>query len=495
MFLTNEQKAIIEEVKKGTKQIKINAFAGTGKTTVLVEIAKANTDKKILYLAFNRSIANEAKKKFPKNTHIYTTHALAYKYTVVPNEYKIGSLKAIKIMEEYSIEYKEALYVLNIFEYFCNSGHLFWNKLKTTDEKYKKIAGEIFIDMLKGKRDITHSFYVKQFHLLLNKNIIDFPQYDIILLDEAQDTNNVTLAIFNTLPGKQKIMVGDKHQQIYSFRGSKNALLKLKGKTFYLTNSFRFNQTIAGKANKILYLFKGETQKIKGLNINTDIKTKAYISRTNSALIEIINDLTQKRIFFKTIRKPYEIFGYALNIYKLHLNKDIDKEYEYLNVFKKKKIDENIKMLTFIEQEAENADDVELLSAVRIVKKFGGKLFELYKKANENYFSKQKSAVFLTTAHTSKGLEFDEIELLSDFRLEKRIAKWFKKKNIIVPKNQYLQVLRSNINKITDSIVDEINLYYVALTRGKIKVNDQNFIGKITNEESINFIIKEEIKK
>ena len=70
------------------------------------------------------------------------------------------------------------------------------------------------------------------------------------MLDEAQDTNEVTLGIFEALSSKTKIYVGDKHQQIYSFRGSKNALDKIKcDKKLYLSSSFRFNNDIVCTGN------------------------------------------------------------------------------------------------------------------------------------------------------------------------------------------------------------------------------------------------------
>ncbi len=88
------------------------------------------------------------------------------------------------------------------------------------------------------------------------------------MLDEAQDTNEVTLGIFNCLNSKIKIYVGDRHQQIYSFRGSKNALDKIScDKQLYLSQSFRFNETIANYANILLRNFKNEQVDIKSYKI------------------------------------------------------------------------------------------------------------------------------------------------------------------------------------------------------------------------------------
>ena len=45
----------------------IKAIAGSGKTTTLLQLAEKNNDKKILYLAFNKAIVEEIRKKSPKN--------------------------------------------------------------------------------------------------------------------------------------------------------------------------------------------------------------------------------------------------------------------------------------------------------------------------------------------------------------------------------------------------------------------------------------------
>ena len=73
---TKEQEEIVKAVKGGKGNLKIKAYAGTGKTTTLFEIAKENPDKKFLLLAFNKSVAEEIRKKQKKqklrNMNIYT---------------------------------------------------------------------------------------------------------------------------------------------------------------------------------------------------------------------------------------------------------------------------------------------------------------------------------------------------------------------------------------------------------------------------------------
>jgi len=63
MNLTQEQLDIIHS----TGDIKINAIAGSGKTTTIIEYAKARPkNSRILYLAFNKSVKLEALKNLLK---------------------------------------------------------------------------------------------------------------------------------------------------------------------------------------------------------------------------------------------------------------------------------------------------------------------------------------------------------------------------------------------------------------------------------------------
>src|ERR1700759_1226569 len=89
MLLTSEQAAIIRS--KG--DIKINAVAGSGKTTTLIEYARARPAEKILYLAFNKTVRLEAEKKFAEkgisNVKIDTAHSLAFAHIVRGSGYEI----------------------------------------------------------------------------------------------------------------------------------------------------------------------------------------------------------------------------------------------------------------------------------------------------------------------------------------------------------------------------------------------------------------------
>lgn len=84
MNFTNEQKDIFEFVKSGSGNGIIDAVAGAGKTTTIMECARfaENVSNKILFCAFNKSISKEINEKLNKrgliNVTVKTIHALGY---------------------------------------------------------------------------------------------------------------------------------------------------------------------------------------------------------------------------------------------------------------------------------------------------------------------------------------------------------------------------------------------------------------------------------
>src|SRR6185312_3917774 len=75
---TDEQVKCVEEFSRG-QHFKINAFAGSGKTTTLIQIAESVPGRRGTFLAFNKSIAEEAKRRFPSNVSCSTVHGLAFR--------------------------------------------------------------------------------------------------------------------------------------------------------------------------------------------------------------------------------------------------------------------------------------------------------------------------------------------------------------------------------------------------------------------------------
>jgi len=509
MELTKNQKGIIESAKENGF-IKINAFAGTGKTTVLEYLTKTYSNQKFLYLVFNKNMANEAKKKFPDNTHVYTINGLAYRFSryelnfvTVKNGYRVIEIKNYLNITKYDI----ALITINIFNSFCNSAFKDINKkvvldlINTNDEMKLVFARNkqhiddivkhiltIWNNMFNSELEITHNFYLKYFHINIDR-MKDFINYDFILLDEAQDTNDITLDIFNNLNGK-KVLVGDKHQAIYGWRGAVNAMTKLNDsnvRELYLTETFRFNNNIATKANFLLNDLLGENKKIISYYPDKDnqIKSRCCITRTNAGVIKVFSKNYNKGKIIKTIRNPDDIFKLPLSLYYFLKNKT-----KYRNEIKVKWL-YNFRSRDDIKKYAQSINDIELLTSLSIVEEFWEDLIDIYKNAKA-FRRKRKVDLFITTAHTCKGLEWDHVTIYNDF------PNILQKISTVTEDIDHFKMIISNLNDNRNSfaiqkIIEEINLYYVAVTRAIYKLETDITNSDLFNlsKETINNLLKE----
>ncbi|MFN7301336.1 MAG: UvrD-helicase domain-containing protein [Bacteroidota bacterium] len=477
MELTKEQKDIINS----TGNIKINAVAGSGKTTTVIEYARTRpSTSKILYLAFNKSVKLEAAKKFAdkglNNVKVETAHSLAYRHIVFGNRYKVRlqGYKASEIAEllnlegngEKHTEYVIANHINKVIAYFCNS-----DKQKVQDLNYldtitdpKAIAfvasfydyivsqaRRLLSKMDKGEIEITHDFYLKKFQLLNPKL-----EYDYILFDEGQDASPAMLDVF-LKQRATKVIVGDTHQQIYGWRFAVNSLEKADFKTYHLSTSFRFSQDIANLAMEVLklknHLYVPETIPITGKGSCKEIRTKAVLARTNlGLLLKAIEYVTEK----KTVKQIY----FEGNINSYTYADEGASLYDVLNLYNKKrhlikdKLVRAMKDLDELEDYIDKTEDVQLAMMVEIVKEYGNKIPGIIKSIKEKHVEnddKERAEMIFSTVHRCKGMEYDAIQLVNDFITEEKLSG-------LAEDNKAREINATKLN-------EEINLLYVAVTR------------------------------
>jgi superfamily I DNA/RNA helicase len=74
------QQRIEEEYLNTKNNIFVEASAGAGKTTLLLRLLKITPKhKKVLFVAFNKSIVEELKEVAPANADISTVHSICYR--------------------------------------------------------------------------------------------------------------------------------------------------------------------------------------------------------------------------------------------------------------------------------------------------------------------------------------------------------------------------------------------------------------------------------
>ncbi len=423
----------------------IDAFAGTGKTSTLIEFAKEKNNSNILYLVFNKEMRKDSKNKFPLTTEIHTINSFIFSKTKnlfenrkMINEYNthfvlnnISSLSTLlKTDQKKAIEL--AINTLTELNNFFNS--------KINEDDYFKLdinnmpnflAGELYIKISKNNLPITHNFLMK--HFIDNFNFSEL-KYDYVLIDEAQDINPAMLNIINKINSK-KIYVGDKRQNIYGFRDSIN-IFNLKEfesvPKLYLTGSFRFGKNIAELVNKIVFhLYRNQEKEIEGLNkyegnIIYDIKDikgpyTAYITRTNAHLFDKAFELIESG---KKVSIPFDweliktllldVF-YLRNGLKDRIKSDLIKNYHDFNFFK------NI---------AESGGDLELSFLIKIIEKYNLEIPDKITQLERFLASPKYADIILLTAHKAKGLEFFNVIIGEDFP-ELSFGLKFEEKNLI----------------------------------------------------------------
>ena len=100
MELTAEQRDIVDFPLRHGEILKVVAFAGTGKTTVLEQFARARPSLRLLYVAFNKSVQQEAQQRFPTNVHCRTIHSLAWRSEGLRFRHKlVNQIRANQVMD------------------------------------------------------------------------------------------------------------------------------------------------------------------------------------------------------------------------------------------------------------------------------------------------------------------------------------------------------------------------------------------------------------
>jgi len=483
MLLTVQQQNIINS----TGNIKINAVAGSGKTTTIIEYARSRPkNSKILYLAFNRSVKIEAERKFRElglyNVKVETAHSLAYKNIVFKHEYKVraGAYRTHEIVEilglngfgsEKLMEYIIATHINRLITYFCNS-----DKTKVHDLHYPEIicdpkakgfvdknyafireqARQFLAKMDAGDIDVIHDFYLKKYQLSKPKL-----NYDFILFDEGQDASPAMLDVFLRQTAT-KVIVGDTHQQIYGWRHAINSLEKADYKIFNLSNSFRFSQDIANLAMEILkwkdQIHSFDPVEITGTGNSGKYTSKAVLARTNLGLllkaIEYVTDRPKiKTIYFEGNINSYTYADEGASLY------DILNLYNGKRKFIKDKLILQMNSLNELEEYIEKTEDVQLGMMVTIVKEYGNEIPDIIRDIKAKHIDgddKKMADIIFSTVHRSKGMEYDAIQLANDFINKEKIEKL---------------VSQSRNEAIYSKINEEINLLYVAVTRTRNSIH------------------------
>lgn len=496
-MFTEEQQSIIDLVlspESDSKIVAVNAVAGSGKSSTAKGIIDAFRPNKGFYTAFNKSVVDEAKTKLKEyNIDVRTMHSFAYQYAGYSN---IKELSYNSIPND--IDYSIKTTVIEALDTFFRSKYVSLKQFildKYNDEYLYGITKLILEKMINKEIPATFNFLLKVVHFKLINEEIN-PIFDLMILDECQDTVEVVLEIFKLLKCKKKVILGDTHQNIYNFMGTVNAFTELDKNDILiknLTQSFRCNIDIASQVDTFGKTYFNQNFIYKGTElpeyIESDNDVTVHLVRHNMALISILSNVIGRNISFKLMREPKEIFAYALSLLSASLGKEVYfHKYKHLESFYKQFefeestsgvvstiIPKQYRYFNYLLHITDNDEQLEF--GINMLKNFSRNrvnLFELYKDVEEN--NDPEAKYIISTVHTFKGLEAEKV--IIDGSLIKSVEKAQEKLNNLElsVKNGELSAFDKEqfIKNNAEDYIEPYNLYYVALSRAKyiIEGND-----------------------
>lgn len=461
---TEQQEEIYRVIGETDSHLIINAGAGAGKTTTIVEASKLVEDKKCAFLCFNKSIATELADRLPNHVEAKTFHSFGFAalrsagIKTKMNNYKLvniikdvlgkdfnyaGLKKLISLMKgSLTSEFDtQGIYAL-IDEY----------DIQFYDERQEEIAIRAIPKIMEMCKQQTHIIDFDDMIWLPLVLDLTIPKYDILFVDEAQDFNESQRELIDrAVNGGRCIIVGDPNQAIYGFRGAdsnsmnmfRQRLLDKNSREVVelpLSVSFRCPKNVVKEANRYVKDFHAledakDGKVVEHATINNAVKGDIILCRYNAPLVSafysMISEGTSAYILGRDMSK-----GLVNSVKKI--SKDMHMSAgEFWGLYQQQHNYEVDKaMQQDRKQKAIALEDKRDCIAIFVSK--ANTVGEIIQEIEKVFDGNGKGDIMLSTVHKAKGLEADNVYVLATERMPH-------------PKGG----------------IEENNIIYVAITRAK----------------------------
>lgn len=482
--LTAQQRSIVVAAQNGLN-VAVQALAGTGKTSTMVALARRMLNRRITYLAFNSANAVDARQKFAGLRHVSvsTAHALAARdlrstdlaakveegkqdggsgpngnadwaeflgvrshphsdggEELAPEDIVVLVKEAIKNFRNSDADAVGLDHVPDL-EHPLLEVAARPSRLRREVLEYAQDAWLDKTDPASRELNFHHDDYLKIWALSRPKI-----HAETIIFDEAQDINPVLRKVVHDNmrptqgPAAQVVIVGDPNQAIYGFRGAENALdgwpadIELP-----LNKSWRFGPEVADIANIFLKLL-GSPYLMEGNDaISTPIAAidtpDAVLGRNNTGVVAAVLAALEDGRSVHMVGGGDELQRMAEGAKELQ-EKGRTRKHPELVPFRSWK-----QVQVYVDK---HDSAKQLKSFVRLVDEHGADtLIDMVGQLTENA---RDADLIVSTAHKSKGLEWELVQVGTDFRGPKSSTE--PGQNVTLPEDE------------------ELRLAYVTATRG-----------------------------
>lgn len=471
------QKDIFAAIEKQNGHLVIEAAAGSGKTTTLLEsmkIAKGNC----IFVAFSKTIATELASRVPSHVQACTLHSFGF--AAIRKGFggyiKADNKKLSFIMQKYpatmftqSMTGKEKAQVFQVRQQITDLISIWKSTLidYNNNEEVTKTANYYGINYDPSILGAARSIMEKSMAI---KNFVDFDDmiympvalglpiqtFDTVFVDECQDLNRSQIEMVLKMvkkPNGRVVAVGDSRQSIFGFRGADVQAMSrvteaLNATVMPLSVCYRCPTSHLDLAREIVPTIENRPEAPKGEieNITVDAfttkvdkeKEPLVLCRTNAPLIsyaiKLIKEGKKAHVRGADIGNFLRGLVIGFNTYSIaEFNNKVDEW-------------ENAQLEQLEKRRASNAVKETIIDYADVLREFGKQCtnpFDIVKMI-DLIFSDATDGTVFSSVHRAKGLEADTVYIIRPDQLP------------LVRKDQQEW-----------EVEQELNLKYVALTRSK----------------------------
>lgn len=476
-----QQLAVFDWVERGKGSAFVEAVAGAGKTTTIIEACKRMRGS-IAFAAYNKKIALEIEAKTIaqgiQGVSVGTFHKFGYAAwrKVAPRAKLDPRAKQDAILEQLQVPADLQDFVNRLVSLAKNAAIGLLAAAEDDSAWWEIVTHHDLEEALEDPRDAKLGVHFAKQALALSRDLshelIDFDdmifmpvvtscrvwQNDWLLVDEAQDINPARRALARKMlrPRGRAVFVGDRHQAIYGFTGADADAVDQIGRDFScklipLTTTYRCPKAVVAEARRYVDHIEAHQSAPDGLvrDAHQDDLAEIGLTVSDAILCRLTAPLVKQAFTLIKAGIGCHVEGRDIGAGLLKLAqrwqrvKTIDALRDRLEEYAAREVEK----LTAKGQEtkAEAVQDrvdtlLALMDGCRSLDELEAKITGLFSNSEDGH----QNTLTLSTVHKSKGREWDRVFVLG---VEKYMpSRWAR---------QAWQKEQEN------------NLIYVALTRAK----------------------------